>query len=235
MHRVTRYQLWAWRIIWLIAHFVQPLFYRIRIEGAENVPATGGGVVACNHTMAVDWVALGYSSPRELYYMAKAEAFQIHPVFSWIMRSGGVFPVQRGKNDVAALQNAIDLARAGKLIGMFPEGTRSRTGILRRAKGGAARIALEADVPVIPAVVNNIVALRTSWKRFRRPLITVRFGAPLRYEIRPGEDLTLAARRFTERFMSAMAAMLPLEMRGDYAQALGLQVESAAENNLAEG
>lgn len=226
MTRVTRYRLWIWRIIWLVVHPIRVLLCRMQIEGAEHVPESGGGVVACNHTLGLDWVALGYSSPRELYYMAKIEAFQIHPIFSWIMRAGGVFPVRRGKSDVAALHNAIVLAREGKLIGMFPEGTRSLTGALRRAKSGAARIAIEAGVPIIPAAVINAPALLTSWKRLQRPLITVRFGPPLHPPEDPGADLVLAARHFTERVMLAIAALLPPELRGEYAHVATTEPET---------
>lgn len=225
--RVTQYRLWIWRVLWVLVHLVRPLICRVRIEGTAHVPAEGGGVVACNHTLGVDWILLGYASPRELYYMAKAEAFQISRFTSWMMRQGGVFPVHRGKNDVAALYNAIDLARAGKLIGMFPEGTRSRTGALRRAKTGAARIAIEANVPVIPAAVINGPALLTSWKRLRRPLITVRFGPPLQRSLRVGEDASVAAREFTGVIMSGIAALLPPELRGEYSNPQVAPAESA--------
>ncbi len=235
MKRVTRYRLWMWRIIWLVVHPIRLLLCRMQIEGTEHVPRSGGGVVACNHTLGVDWIALGYSSPRELYYMAKAEAFRISPITSWIMRTGGVFPVHRGKSDVVALQNAIDLARSGNLIGMFPEGTRSLTGALRKAKTGAARIAIEAAVPVIPAVVINAPALLTSWKRLRRPLITVRFGSPIYPPQKTGGDETAAAREFTDVIMLAMAALLPPELRGEYAQPLAAEAASATENSRAGG
>lgn len=225
--RVTRYRLWIWRVLWVLVHLVRPLVCRVRIEGTAHVPAEGGGVVACNHTLGVDWILLGYASPRELYYMAKAEAFQISRFTTWMMRTGGVFPVHRGKNDVAALANAIDLARAGKLIGMFPEGTRSRNGALRRAKTGAARIAMEAHVPVIPAAVVNGPALLTSWKRLRRPLITVRFGPPLQRTLRAGEDASHAARDFTDAIMAGIAALLPPELRGEYAHTQAAPVENA--------
>jgi 1-acyl-sn-glycerol-3-phosphate acyltransferase len=227
MKRVTRYRLWIWRVLWVLIHWLRPLICRIRIEGTEHVPAHGGGVVACNHTLGVDWIALGYASPRELYYMAKAEAFQINRVITWILQQGGVFPVRRGANDVAALQYAINLVRGGHLIGMFPEGTRSQTGALRRAKAGAARIALEAVVPVIPAAVINGPALMTSWKRLRRPLITIRFGPPLHRLLPPGEDLNQAAREFTDIIMRAIAALLPPELRGEYAQPPAPQAEPA--------
>lgn len=229
MKRVTRYRLWIWRVLWVLVHWVRPLICRIRIEGTEYVSAVGGGVVACNHTLGVDWIALGYASPRELYYMAKAEAFQISRFTTWILHQGGVFPVQRTRHDIVALQNAIDLARAGKLIGMFPEGTRSQTGALRRAKTGAARIAMEANVPVIPAAVINGPALLTSWKRLIRPLITVRFGPPLRRMLQPGEDANQAAREFTDTIMAGIAGLLPPELRGVYAHPPAETAPSAAE------
>lgn len=232
MTHVTRYQLWIWRILWFVVHPIRVLLCRMQIEGIEHVPERGGGVVACNHTLGLDWLALAYSSPRELYYMAKVEAFQIHPLISWLIRAGGVFPVRRGKSDIAALQTAITLAREGKLIGMFPEGTRSLTGALRRAKSGAARIAIEAGVPIIPAAVINAPALLTSWKRLQRPLITVRFGPPLHPPEDPGPDLVLAARQFTEKIMLAIAALLPPELRGVYAHVAAAEPETSVNADM---
>lgn len=207
-----KYKLLVWRIAWLLVAPLKQLLVKLRVEGLEHVPREGGAVIACNHTLGPDYIVLAYASPRELYYMAKAEAFEWHPILTKILLGGGVFPVRRGKNDVAALQNAVELARSGKLIGMFPEGTRSRTAALTRAKTGAARIALEAGVPVIPAAVIGAQKIGKDWRPWRRTEVIVRFGSPL-YRQGNGD----IARQYTDEIMLAIAALLPPEQRGEYA------------------
>jgi 1-acyl-sn-glycerol-3-phosphate acyltransferase len=125
--------------------------------------------------------------------------------------------VQRGKGDSGAIHTAVGLAREGNLIAMFPEGTRSKSGVLMRGKTGAARIALAAGVPVVPAIVTNSAAVlkRKSW---RRPLVTVRFGKPIPWQTSSvgNEEENEAARAYTDAIMAEIASMLPPALRGEY-------------------
>jgi 1-acyl-sn-glycerol-3-phosphate acyltransferase len=185
-----------------------------------------GAVLASNHNYGPDFVLLAFASPREVCFMAKAEAFTWNPLLSAVLHAGGVFPVQRGKGDSAAIDTAVQLAEEGNLIAMFPEGTRSKNGALMRGKTGAARIALAAGVPIVPAVVTNSAAVlkRKGW---RRPLVTVRFGKPITWQstAQNDEDEAETARAYTDAVMGEIAAMLPKELRGEYG---GLsKVESA--------
>src|SRR4051794_38880618 len=90
---------WVWWTCWGLSWLVQPLLCRLKIEGRENIPASGGAIVACNHNFGPDFILLGMASPRELCFMAKAEAFEWNPILTAILRGGGVFPVHRGKGD----------------------------------------------------------------------------------------------------------------------------------------
>ena len=129
----------------------------------------------------------------------------------------GVFPVDRGRNDTTAISAAETLLRRGKVLGMFPEGTRSRTGELRRGKSGAVRIAMLAQAPVVPAVVINTAAIL---KQFgRRPEVIVRFGPPLFPTGDPGDKATAQAQ--TDAVMRAIAQLLPSYQRGIYATVHG--------------
>src|SRR5215203_1232649 len=119
---------WVWLICKGLVWAIHPLFCRLTIEGQENLPAQGGGVVACNHNYGPDFIVLGLSSPRELCFMAKAEAFEMNSLLSAVLRAGGVFPVKRGKGDSGAIDTAVELAENGDLVAMFPEGTRSKSG-----------------------------------------------------------------------------------------------------------
>jgi 1-acyl-sn-glycerol-3-phosphate acyltransferase len=192
---------------------VRPLLCQLKVEGRENIPLDCGAVVACNHNYGPDYVLLAYSSPRELYFMAKAEIFEWNPLLAAALRATGAFPVQRGKGDSAAIDTAVQLLTEGNLIAMFPEGTRSRSGKLMPGKTGAARIALAAGVPIVPVAVINSAAVfrRNGW---RRTQVMVRFGEPITWQ---GDgDETEIARAFMDCVMGEIAMLLPHELRGEY-------------------
>ena len=121
--------------------------------------------------MGPDYVALGLVSPRQIHFLAKSEIFDTHIVLCKLMSNIGGIPVERGKHDVAALQVAVDVVKAGNILGMFPEGTRSRNGQLQSGKSGAVRIAKIAGAPLVPAVVLNSEAIipgLLQWKKADR-------------------------------------------------------------------
>ena len=206
----------AWKFWYVVAIIIRPIFLRLTIEGREHVPIEGGCIIACNHTMGPDYVILGYASPRQIYYMAKAEIFAYHPWLARIVADVGAFPVHRGQGDSDAIERAIEVVRAGHLLGMFPEGTRSRTGALQRAKTGVARIALGSGAPIVPAVVINSEPVLRDWLKFkRRPRVIMRFGPPLSThgDAHNADDVE----RTTTTMMVAMAELLPPERWGYYA------------------
>ena len=203
---------WLWKFLYALATLLRPLFCRLRVEGQAHIPSTSGCVVACNHTMGPDYFILGYASPRQIYYMAKIELFQIHPWFSRCLTLVGTFPIDRGRNDTAALGAAEALLRRGQVLGMFPEGTRSHTGELRRGKSGVARLAMATKAPVVPAVVINAEALLKQLGR--RPEIIVRFGPPLSLVGDPTDKATVQTQ--TDAVMCAIAQLLPPAQRGSY-------------------
>lgn len=217
----------GWKILYIVAIVIKPFFLRLRVEGEENMPSAGGCLLACNHSLGADYVVLGYASPRQVYYMAKAEIFEINSLLSRIVLSSGAFPVRRGQGDMNAVEQAVKIVKAGHVVGMFPEGTRSRNGGLRRAKVGTARIALAAGVPIVPAVViNGETILGDLFKLQRRPLVTVRFGKPIDaslYANTPEE-----AQKLTKEMMLSIAELLPPERRGYYADAAALSLEDSS-------
>ena len=230
---MPRYRRWSWWIVWGLVTLIRPLFCRFQIEGQANLPRYSGAVVASNHNYGPDYVFLGIASPRELCFMAKSEAFTWNPLLAALLRAGGVFPVQRGRGDIGAIDTAVALARAGNLIAMFPEGTRSRSGVLMHGKTGAARIALAAGVPIVPVAITNsaLVFRRKSW---RRPIVTVRFGKPIAWDVdnengyTVGADDGEVARTYTDFVMKEIAHMLPVELRGEYAAGLEVTPQASA-------
>jgi 1-acyl-sn-glycerol-3-phosphate acyltransferase len=174
--------------------------FRLRAEGQENLPQEGGYVLAANHTSNFDPWPLGMPlwPSRFLRFMAKSELYwwPLGPIIT----AGGAFPVRRGERDAEAIATAVDLARQGHVVTMFPHGTRQRKGLVKKyqpkAHTGAARIALEADVPLIPAAIAGTDRL----SRFG-PL-RVRYGKPLPLEDVASLDESEAARVATDRLMA---------------------------------
>jgi 1-acyl-sn-glycerol-3-phosphate acyltransferase len=172
--------------------------YRLRARGKENLPE-GGCVLACNHLSSFDPWPLGLPLwPRTwLRFMAKSELYWFP--MKLVVDGAGAFPVKRGQRDVAAIETAIRLAREGNAIAMFPEGTRRTKGLVKkfesRPRTGAARIALEAGVPLVPA------AVRGTDRLLRLGRIRVAYGAPIELDDLRRLDGHEAAQQATERLM----------------------------------
>ncbi len=180
--------------------------YRLRARGRENLPADGGFVLACNHISNLDPWPLGLPiwPKRFLRFMAKSELYW-WPL-RYLINGAGAFPVRRGQHDLAAIETAVRLAREGYPVVMFPEGTRRRKGLVKRfearPRSGAARIALEAGVPLVPAAVKGTDQL------LRLGRLRVAYGAPVDVEDLRGKEVAEAAQEATERLM---ARILELE------------------------
>jgi 1-acyl-sn-glycerol-3-phosphate acyltransferase len=140
---------WAFSRLWLQP--ITKLFTRAQIYGRERIPA-GGCVLAVNHLHWVDICVVGSLSPRTVNYVTKAEAFGI-PIVGWYIGLHGAIGIRRGESDREAVRRMREAARAGRMIGVFVEGTRQKTGRPGAAQPGAAMVALQEDVPVLPAAV----------------------------------------------------------------------------------
>lgn len=184
-------------------------FLMIRtVDGLENLPAHGPVVIAANHVSNFDVFPMQFSVPRPIFFMGKAEIFKI-PLLGAAFRSLGAFPVYRGEKDQWALGHAAKVLAHGQVLGMFPEGTRSKGGGLRVAKTGAARLALEAGCPLVPmGLIGTDRVLRSFPRRARVRVVLLPPLIPA-----PGET----ALALTDRLMFSLAAALPAEMRGVYA------------------
>ena len=149
----------------------------LRVYGAERVPGDGGLVVAANHFSWIDPPALGAASPRILYYMAKIEAHRV-PGLGQLMRTFGAFPVRRGESDRDAVRIMREIVRGGNALGMFAEGTRQRAGVPGRVQPGAAMVAINEGVPVIPAAING----SHEWSLGNFKPVSVAWGEPLLFD-----------------------------------------------------
>ena len=188
-----------YRIIGTLSIPVVKGLYRLRARGVEHLPE-GGFVLAANHTSNFDPWPLGVPllPDRQLRFMAKAELF--NPIFTPILRGGGAFKVRRGEGDMEAMRTAIELVRHGEIVVMFPEGTRRAKGLRKkhvaRAHTGAARIALAAGAPLVPAAITGTDRL----SRFER--LRVAYGEPIDVSDLDGADTKAAAQVATDRLMA---------------------------------
>lgn len=207
-----------WKSVYTFVTLVRPFICRLHVEGQSNVPDTGGVIIAANHPGGLDVFVLGYTSPRQIYYMAKKELFQINPWLTRGLYGVGAFPVRRGQQDVGAVSTSIRLVRQGRVLGMFPEGTRDHDRGLIRGRNGAVRIALATGAPIVPAAMSGVSALNREWRNpLRRSEITMRFGTPLHF---PKTETVTAdlLQGYTDQVMYAIAELLPPELRGIYAE-----------------
>lgn len=206
----------GYEVIRRIAGIVFPFLFKLRVEGLENVPRTGGAMLASNHAAWIDIPIVAYPVPRATHYMAKIELFQT-AALGGIIGMMGAFPVRRGEGDRESLRTAERLLGEGELIAIFPEGHRSE-GSLIRGLPGAALIALRANVPVVPvAIINSRAVFQKGHIVIRRPIVTVRYGKPFM--------LTRSGARYTrddlergiDEIMTQIARLLPPEYHGVYA------------------
>jgi 1-acyl-sn-glycerol-3-phosphate acyltransferase len=180
--------------------------FRLRVQGSEKVPESGGYVLACNHLSNFDPWPLGMPLwPQHwLRFMAKAELYWWPATL--ILNAAGAFPVHRERADVEAVQTAVRLAREGNVVVMYPEGTRRKKGLAKkhqaRARSGAARIALDAGVPLVPAAVAGTDRL------LRLGPLRIAFGAPIELDdLRAAGDMRRASQEATDRLMERIAEL----------------------------
>ncbi len=196
-----------YRTWWLILTIPIRLYWRVRVTGREYLPRRGGVILASNHQSGLDPVVVGGIVSRPIYWLAKIE-YVVTPRVAWFFKSVGVIPVNRDAPEHVALENAADTVRAGKIFGIYPEGTRSPDGRIYRGYTGVARIAALTDAPVVPCGVLNTREALPKGKIIARPLkVEVRFGAPLYFKMGSGEDPHEAYRRFTDEVLDAIASL----------------------------
>ena len=178
------------------------LWHRVEFDGLENIPKEGGYIACANHRTNMDPVYLAWKLPQQLYFMAKAELFRI-PVLGYLVGKLGAFPVERGKGDKTALEYAEETVSNGRILGMFPEGSRSKDGKLQRGKSGVAVIAAHTGANVLPVGIEFEEPLRF------RSKVTIHYGkmipsTELKIENNSPADIKAA----TKRIMSEIAALI---------------------------
>jgi 1-acyl-sn-glycerol-3-phosphate acyltransferase len=152
---------------------------RLKAYGRERVPREGGAVLAMNHFHYMDPAAFGAASPRRVVFAAKIEMHRV-PGLGQLIRSHGTLSIRRGESDRDALRRMRETVRQNHLLGMFVEGTRQRSGVPGEAKPGAAMVAIQEGVPIVPAAVHGSQVWRWNFKP-----VSVAFGEPMRFDEYP--------------------------------------------------
>jgi 1-acyl-sn-glycerol-3-phosphate acyltransferase len=203
-----------WRLIRAFVRLVCTIVLDVHLVGLQNRPAKGPVIIASNHLAWVDIPLIpAYLKPK-IVYMAKEETFT--GKIGWLVRFLGAFPVKRGEADRQSLRAAGEQLKAGRILGIFPEGTRSKIHKLGQAHAGLGMIALRSGVPVVPVA---ICGSEMAFKKFR-PRITVTYGEPMTLAPKGKKVTREDIDEVTEQVMLRIASMLPPEYRGVYAEKL---------------
>lgn len=172
--------------------------YRIKVIGVENFPKEGGVLLCTNHIENIDPPVVGSTCPRPVHFMAKEELFKM-PLLKSILPQVNAYPVKRGMSDREAFRNTLKILKAGKVVGMFPEGTRSKTGELGKGLAGAGFFALKGgDAVVVPCAIIG------PYKAFRR--LKVVYGKPL--DLTTYRENRTSAEAVTEVIMSEIQTLI---------------------------
>ncbi|MFC5403838.1 lysophospholipid acyltransferase family protein [Cohnella soli] len=186
-----------YRIARALLRAIYFLLYRLEVRGVDQIPREGPVVLCSNHKSLQDPITLGVYVPRKVHYMAKEELFKV-PLFGRLIRALGAFPVKRGGVSKEAIRTAIALLQSGKVMGIFPEGTRNET--VGMGKRGAVTMAMRAEAIVVP------VALVGNYKPFRK-MIAV-YGAPIDLKPFAEQGTTEGMEAATELIMSRIREMV---------------------------
>ncbi|MBB4823784.1 1-acyl-sn-glycerol-3-phosphate acyltransferase [Sporosarcina luteola] len=180
----------------LVSTIFFPL-YRIKVIGKENFPEDGGVLLCANHIENFDPPVVGITCPRTVHFMAKEELFQT-PVLKSVLPSVNAYPVKRGMSDREAFRTTLKLLKEGKVVGLFPEGTRSKTGELGKGLAGAGFFALKGNAKVVPCAIVG------PYKPFRQ--LKVVYGKPL--DMTEYRERKASAEEVTEVIMNAIRQLL---------------------------
>ena len=207
-----------YRVARTILRFLLWLLTRTEVEGLEYVPGEGPYLLLTNHLHWLDPPALMAAFPYRAYVFAAAKR-EKHWFLGPLFRSLDAIWVHRGEVDRKALRQALAVLQGGGVLGLAPEGTRSDTGAMQRGRGGAAYFAYRTGASVVPVVVTGQEYAIGALKKLRRARIHIVFGPPFAPPPLPSGEIAGAAeiRDFTDEIMYHLAAMLPPEYRGLYA------------------
>jgi 1-acyl-sn-glycerol-3-phosphate acyltransferase len=190
---------------------------RLEVEGHAHIPRAGGCLLVFNHLSNFDPHLIFTLMPRRDAGGLVAADYRRRPAARWLLERAGAIWLERGRSDRQALAAALARLRAGWLVGLAPEGGRSRSGALGHGRHGAAFLAEHAGVPILPVAVTGTERIAAALPRLHRVPVRVRFGAPFRLPALDGVPRRERLAAHTDTIMHQIAALLPPAYRGVYA------------------
>lgn len=213
------------RLFQLFLRIVTGLIAKVEIDGLENLPLSGGYIIAGNHIGRLEVLLFYVVLRREDVIMIAAEKYEKYAIFRWLARQLDVVFVDRYNADVRTVREVLKRLKRGMVFAVAPEGTRSKTASLQPARPGTAYIASKADVPIYPVGITGTEdrAVKENLKRLRRTRVYAKVGEPFTLPPLPREDREATLEAYTDEIMCRIAALLPPRYRGVYSSHPRLQ------------
>ncbi len=203
---------------------LRTLLYRLfrfltqtRVVGGENLPAQGAFILATNHMSRLDVPLLFVTTYRNDLIALVADSYKSNPLFAWMVQTSGSIWIDRAKADFSAVRAGLNFLKSGGVLGIAPEGTRSREGTLIQAKNGVALLAEKARVPIIPVAISGTEIGVKRLMQLRRPHFAVCYGKPFVLPPIDREHREEGLQANTDEIMCRIAALLPPQYHGFYA------------------
>jgi 1-acyl-sn-glycerol-3-phosphate acyltransferase len=205
--------------LWLISLLLRVHFrltLRLDAPNVQQVPERGPLIVIANHTGQIEVPLLAtLMQPRRITGWAKAEAFD-NPLLRWVFWAWEIIPVRRGEADMSALKRALRAIEDGYIFGIAPEGTRNKTGRLRRAMPGMVILAIRSGAPLIPVVHWGGEVYLANLKRLKRTDFHIRIGQPFKINVEGVKVTAEIRQQIADEMMYRIAKLLPEKYRGEY-------------------
>jgi 1-acyl-sn-glycerol-3-phosphate acyltransferase len=211
------------KILHGVMRFLFAILTRVNAQGLENIPRQGAAILAANHQGIVDAAMLFALLKRTDATGLVADKYQKNAFMRWLINSVHGIWINRESADLGALREALDYLRQGGMLGIAPEGTRSHSGVLMQAKTGVAYLADKSGVPIVPIAIWGSQGALAKAFRLTRPRLYVRVGKPFTLPAVDRKDREAGLQRNTDEIMCRIAAMLPDEYWGAYADHPRLQ------------
>lgn len=199
--------------------FIFPRIAHIEIIGMDKFPP-GQYIIASNHLGRLDSALLYYLFDRDDIILPTAEKYKDHPIYGRIGKALGAIWLNRFEADIQAMKEILRRLKAGGLLAIAPEGTRSKTEALQEGKPGVAFLASKVNIPIIPVALTGTEdrLVKDNFKHLRRSHIIIRVGKPFNLPAINGKEREAALRIATDEIMCQIAAMLPEKYRGVYSE-----------------
>jgi len=204
--------------LWWLFQKIYAILSRLEVRGIENVPQEGAVLIVTNHLSYADPPLLFITFPRYQDMMPlAADTYKKNPLFNWLVSNVGGVWINRGTGDLAAIKTSLAVLKQNKILGMAPEGTRSKhTHALQAGKTGAAFLACKAGVNIVPVAIIGTEKVWSELRRLRRPTIIITYGPAFSLPPLSGDNKSALLDQYTHEVMCHIAALLPEEYQGVY-------------------